>query len=204
MTDRELKKYTLDFDDVKSVINKRKALKRQETRLRRRLKRLESKYSFLKDLVGINASNTIITNAIKAYFMELGFNKIEIIPEKSGIEDLRLWVDNKLFIIEATGTGNKDNNETKALQIIKHIPSRQRENPAFKVLGVFISNHDNKKPLNERNTKSFDKRLIEFAESYCTITTTIDLFNAFINIKKGLLTPNELIDKLTVFGELKI
>ena len=204
MTDKQFKQYTVEFQDIKLVMEKRKALKRQETRLRRKLKTLEIKYSFLHDLVAINASGEKIVKAISQYFKELGFNKIEI-TEKYGEEDLRLFVDNKLFIIEATGTEKKDNNEGKAHQISKHIQLRQKEFSDIKVIGLFISNHDNKKPFNQRNQKSFEKRLIEIAKSNgYTVTTTIDLLYAFINIKKGLLTTTELTEQLSLTGEFKM
>lgn len=205
MNNSLIRNYTTEFEDIVCVLTELKALRKKEMQLRRRLKTLKEKYSFIEELVGINNSGDKISSAIKAYFKAFGFNKIEIVPEKDGKEDLRLWFDDKLLIIEATGTEKKDNNEGKAHQISKHIPLRQQEFPKFKVFGVFISNHDNKKIYNQRNPKSFDKRLIQIAESHnYTVTTTVDLFNAFILFKKGRLMPKELIDKLCITGELKI
>ena len=204
MTDKEFRELTKSFDDIQEIIVQKNLLKKEEGKLRRKLASLESKYSFLKDLVAIKGNSDKTSEAIKKYFKELGL-KIEIVPEKFGVEDLRLWFENKLVIIETTGTEKSDNSENKAHQISKHIPIRKQEYPNLEVYGLFISNHDNRKPFNERKEKSFSKRVNEISESHAyTVTTTTNLLKAFLSIKNGDLTISELIEKLCATGEFKI
>ena len=205
MTLYDLKKITSEFDDVHNIIEKRKLIRNQDSKLRRRLKTKLQSYSFLMDLVGINAFGPTIVKALKKTFKAIGFKKVEIVNEKYGEEDLRLWVDDKLIIIEATGTEKKDNSESKAHQISKHIPLRQKQYPNLKVSGLFISNHDNKKHYTKRNRKSFDKRLIKIAESHnYTVMTTTDLLEAYISIKKGTFSSSELVNCFCKKGEFKL
>jgi hypothetical protein len=205
MNDNLLKTYTKDFEDISCTLAEIKSLKRQEMRLRRKLKTLELKYSFLRELVGIDNEGETISLAVKKLFIELGFNNIQIIPEKQGIEDLRLFVDNKLFIIETTGTEKEGHRQSKTNQISIHIPFRRKEFKDLEVIGLFITNHDNKKDFQKRNKKPFPPKYKEVAKhNNYTITTTVDLFNAFILFKQGKITPSEIIDKLSETGEFKI
>lgn len=205
MTKEEFRKITSEFKDVSEVISTRRRLKTKENRLRRKLKYLLTKYSFLKDLVDIDSSGTPLVNAVKMLFKELGLKKVENVDKKYKDEDLRLWTDNKLLIFEITGIDTPTPKDDKAHRISKHIPIRQKQNLDKKVFGVFVVNHDNKRPFGKRHKKPFRQQLIDIAESHSyTLTTTTDLFNAFILFKKGGLTADELIDKLCKKGELKI
>ena len=204
MTASELKKITSDFSDIKPLIDERNKLLRQTNKVRRRLKTRLEKYDFLKDMIGIGSHSTKLVNSIVKYFKTLGFEKIENV-DKSKDEDIRLWVDDKLIIFEVTGIPEPTTKDAKAHQISKHIQIRQEEYPGITVSGVFIVNHDNKKHYSIRHKSPFRKGLNEIARTNkYTLTTTIDLFNAFIKIKNGKLTKEELINKICSTGELKI
>lgn len=206
MTNTELQKITVDFDDVKSVINKRKVYKKEEQKLRRKLWTLKDKYSFLKTTVDIGSNGTTLVNSIKKLFKEMGFKRVENVDKNYMEEDLRLWTtDKRLLIFEITGIDKETVKDDKAFQIMKHVPKRQQENPDLKVHGIFIVNHDNKKSFDKRHKKPFRKPLIDIAISHSyTLTTTIELLNAFVFFKKNKLTSNQIIDKLCESGQLKI
>ena len=68
MNDNLLKTYTKDFEDISCTLAEIKSLKRQEMRLRRKLKTLELKYSFLRELVGIDNEGETISLAVKKLF----------------------------------------------------------------------------------------------------------------------------------------
>jgi len=205
MTTPELKKITSYFSDIKPLIIKRNDLLRQTNKVRRRLKTKVKEYLFLLDLVGIDSSGDALVNAVVDFFKALGFDKVENVDKKYKDEDIRLWVNDILLIIEVTGIDTANPKYTKAHQISMHIPSRQAKYPNFKVFGAFVVNHDNKKYFTKRDKKPFTKDINEIAQSHkYTLTTTVDLFNAFIQFKKGTLTSTDIIDKLCSTGELKI
>lgn len=201
----DLKQEISKFDEVALLLQELKILKVQERRKRRRLNTVLKKYSFLNNLVCIDGKDEIIEDALVNYFKELGFNNIKKVGKKFKEEDLRLFVNDKLIIFEVTGTKNINNTDDKSHQISKYIPLRKIQYSNLNVFGVFVSNHDNKKQIELRNKVPFDNRSNKIASaSEYSLTTTTDLFHAFIKIKKGLLTPDELIDKLCKFGKLKI
>ena len=204
MNNSELKIITSNFNDIKPLIDERNNLLWQTNKVRRRLKTRLQKYSFLKDMIDIDSHGTKLVNSIVKYFKILGFEKIENV-DKNKDEDIRLWVDNKLIIFEVTGISEQTTSDDKAHQISKHIQIRQEEYPGIRVSGVFIVNHDNKKHYSKRHKAPFRKGLNEIARTNnYTLTTTIDLLNAFIKIKNGELTKEELINKICSKGEMKI
>jgi len=205
MTKKELKNITSSFNDIKIIIDQHNELLKQTSRVRRRLKTLLNDYSFLSDLVSINATDTILDNALRIFFNKLGYDKVECVGKKFKEEDVRLWLNDKLIIFEVTGSKNDIPTDDKTFQIIKHRPVRQLKYPNLKVFACFVINHDNKKPFGQRKHDPFDKRLekLALANNVCICTTT-DLVNAFSNYKKGLITQDELIENLCSPGILKI
>ena len=194
MTTADLKLITSDFDDIKPLIERQNDLLKQSNQVRRRLRTQLIKYDFLKQLVGVGATDTTLDKALKAYFNSLGFDKVECVGKKFKEEDVRLWTDQRLLIFETTGSKNPVPTDDKIFQIFKHVPIRKGQNPSLNVFGVFVFNHDNLKPFRQRTKNAFDKRTENFALAHgFTVTTTTDLFNAYLNIKMNLLKPEELI-----------
>lgn len=205
MTTDELKHTTSGFNDVKSLIDRHNDLLKQVNQIRRRLRTQLNKYEFLKQLVGVGATDTTLDKALRVYFNSLGFDKVECVGKKFKQEDVRLWTDQRLLIFETTGSKNPVPTDDKVFQIFKHVPIRKQQNLNLEVFGVFVFNNDNLKPFAQRTKNAFDKRTENFALAHgFTVTTTTDLFNAYVNIKKNLLNPEELIDKLCSPGIFKI
>ncbi len=205
MTSKELKILTSDFNDIKVLLEKRDNIKRDNNKIRRRLRTQFNKYSFLKDMVDIDCASDRLVNAIVKYFKTLGFDKVENVDKKYKEEDIRLWTDSRFIIMEITGIDTANPKDDKAHRISKYIPMRQSENPQLKVSGVFIVNHDNKKHFSKREKKPFRKTLNDIGISHkYSLTTTVDLLNAFMNIKMGFMTKEDLIEKICSSGELKI
>lgn len=194
--DKTIEKITSEFEEIKSVILKLKEVKKQENKFKRQLKTLKNKYTFLNEIIGIKIQSKELVNSIKKYFKELNLS-IHDAPnnDKEGVEDLRLWVDGKLYIVEVTGSEKKIVTEKKSHQISKHINIRQKHYPNLKVIGLFIVNHDFETHFSKRAIKAFEKRPIEIAlNNNYTLTTTLTLFNAFILIKQGSMTVSDLIE----------
>lgn len=205
MTLLDLKNITSQLDDVKPILERRNFLLTQTNRTRRQLKTKINEYSFLKDLVDIDSCGNKLVDAVVSLFKSIGFLQIENVDKKYKDEDIRLRTDNLLIIFEITGIDTPNPKDDKAHRISKHIPVRQREYPELTVFGLFVVNHDNKKHFTKREKKPFRKKIIEVANEHkYTLTTTVDLLNAFINIRKGILTKEDLIKNICSTGELKI
>lgn len=129
---------------------------------------------------------------------------MECVGHQFGEEDIRLWIDDKLVIMEVTGSKNAVPEDDKIFQITKHVPVRQHQYPNLKVFGSFIMNHDNLNTYEKRG-KPFDERINNFAKhSKISIITTTDLLNAFIKYKKGQIKPGDIIEGLCIPGVLKL
>ncbi len=205
MTISELKNITSNFEDISPLIKQHKDLLKQTNKVRRRLKSRLDEYAFLFDLVGINSHSDRLVNAIVNFFKALNFKYVENVDKKYKEEDIRLQVDDLLLIIEVTGIDKANPKYEKSHQISMHIQKRKIQYPNLKVFGLFIVNHDNKKHFLKREKKPFTKAIDEIAQSHnYTLTTSVDLLNAFIQFKKGILKPTEIIEKLCTTGELKI
>jgi hypothetical protein len=205
MTTSELKNITSNFSDIKPLIQKQNDLQNHTNKVRRRLKTQLNKYCFLKDLVDIDSNGDKLVDSIVLYFKELGFKNVENVDKKYKDEDIRLWVGDLLIIFEVTGIDTPNPKDDKAHRISKHIPVLQEKYPDLHIFGVFIVNHDNKKHFSKRDKKPFREKLTDIAKAHkYTLTTTVDLLNAFLNIKKGELTETELIKELCSGGELKV
>ncbi|MBN8835646.1 MAG: hypothetical protein J0I09_00150 [Sphingobacteriia bacterium] len=201
----ELKNITSDFVEISQLLEKRNKLFSETNKVRRKLKSKINKYKFLVDLVDTDSNGGRLVNAVVQLFKSIGFSNIENVDKKYNDEDIRLWLDDLLIIFEITGIDTANPKDDKAYRISKHIPIRQKQNPNLKVFGVFIVNHDNKKHFKKREKKPFRKNLIEIAKEHkYTLTTTVDIFNAFIKIKKDSLTKDDFIKCLCMTGELKI
>jgi len=199
MKDNELKVLTSDFNDIKVLLEKRDQIKRDDNKVRRRLRTQFNKYEFLKDIVDIGCKDDRLVNALVKYFKAVGFVKVENVDKKSKKEDIRLWTDDSLIIFEATGVEKRNPNHGKAHSITRYVPIRQQENPNLKVYGCFIINHDNKKHYTNRNLKPFDTDIKEIAIAHkYSLLTTIDLLNWFLELKKGTMSKDEILKRICV------
>lgn len=204
MTEKELKNITSVFSDLKPLIALRSELLNKTSKIRRRLKTKLSKYVFLSDIVGIGIKEDHLVNAVVSFFKELGFVKVENI-EKKKKEDIRLFTEDILLLIEVTGTSSSTLKDNKIHQISKHIPLNQEKFKELQVFGLFVVNHDNEKHYLEREKNPFNNEMHNISKSHnYSITTTIHLLNAFTEFKCGNMTAKEIVEKLCSSGEVKI
>jgi hypothetical protein len=195
-------KITSRFKDVSELLIEIKKAKAVQNKLRRRLKTKILKYLFLKDIVDINCSAERLTKAVKKYLKEIGLEKV-ILKENSGEEDLQIWFEDRVILVEVTGTKSGTHKDSKTIQISKHIPVKRELYPDLKVSGLFISNHNFDKPFNQRNENPFSSEQINFARtgSY-TLATTIDLLALYGDYRRGKITTQEIINRFCNFGKL--
>jgi len=197
---------TSQFDDIREQLDHFNQIKSEYAKRRRRLKTLIGKYFFLKDIVDVESKSERLRGGLKEYFMAIGFDRVELVPEKLGIEDMRLWIQDKYILVEITGRNKATCDDKSAHDISKHIPLNKNKYPQYKVSGLFIVNHDSKKNFSHRFKNPFNNtNVIEIAKSHhYTLTTTIDLLYAFVEIKLGRLTIEKFVDQLCSFGEFNL
>lgn len=199
MTANELKILTSDFNDIKVMLEKREEIKRDDNKIRRRLRTQFNKYEFLKNIVDIECTGTRLVDALIEYFKAVGFERVENVDKDFFEEDIRLWTDDSLIIFEATGINKKSPTHGKAHSITRYVPIRQQENPNLKVYGSFIVNHDNKKHYKKRNPKPFDNNTKEIATAHkYSLLTTVDLLNWFLELKIGTMSKDEILKRICV------
>ena len=151
-------------------------------------------------MVAINSSGNPLVNAVVSYFRELGFKADNVDCE--GKEDVRVWINGRLIIIEVTGNEDTMQKEIKVHAISKHIPLRKMQYPNLIVTGAFIVNHDKEKHyLSRANRGIFTENYIKDIASlhHYTIHTTVEMLQYFIEIKIGSMTTADLIGKLITF-----
>jgi hypothetical protein len=204
MNDSELKEITKNFAEIKPLILEEKEVKSKMNKVRRRLKTKLHDYSFLIDLIGIKSHDTRLAEAVIKLLKSIGFESVENM-QKSKKEDIRVWFEDILLLIEVTGSEKKTTKEEKSHQISKHIPINQNIHKDKKVKGLLILNHDNENHYLVREKKPFTKEMGEIAKSHnYTLMTTLDLLNMFLDFKEDKITPVEIMAKLCSTGELKI
>lgn len=199
-----MKAITSGFEDVRKSIDDYKEAKRKELKARRKLKTLETKYSFLARLTEINGQGSKLEEEVRLYFKALGFKKVEKVGTKYKEEDLRIFINDKLILVEVTGNNKSQTDEDKGHAITKHISIKQSQYPDLQVLGLFVFNHDNTRPFNRRSSKPFSNKLINIAlHNKYSLISTVELLKAFIKIKKNELTLDDFTNKLCNLGEVK-
>ena len=198
---KEFLKLTRHFPDVTDAIGRANSAKRDLNRATRRVRSLKTKYQFLQDLVGIKSHADTLDSALKSFFKELGYTDVRKVGKKYQREDLQIWTDNKLIVIEAKGITRPTPSDPECGQIAKYMRLRGKKITDKTVFGLFVVNHDNDKHPCRRNPTPFDKNKIEYAEaSEYGLTTTIELLKAFIQIKTGRLTVGEFENKICSTG----
>ncbi len=201
MNDKEFNKITSKFKDVKPIIAERKSIVYNLNRIRRRLKTKQTKYDFLKDIVGLESASDILVDAIVRLLKDLQLGTIENVDRKYKEEDIRITSKGKLFIIEVTGTPKPIPEEPKIHQISKHINNRQKQHNDKKVIGVFIVNHDYNKHYKKRDKEPFSERIVGIAKSNnYTVMTTIDLLEDYKRIRTGNIEASEILEKMSCAG----
>jgi len=205
--DAAIKNMTAEFEDVKILMNQLSSLKKDERRIKRRLKTKQLNYTFLSDIVGLSKKDRKLTEPLFKFFKYLGIN-VHRAPDndKGGVEDLRIFYADTLIIIEATSIEKGLATEGKLTQILKHIKIRQAEFPNYKVIGLSIINHEDNKHFTKRGIKQkYQDKTVKILKSHelCSVTTLTLLIN-FIKIKKGEITIDDFMRNLTSPGIYEI
>ena len=201
MTETQLKNFTKNFPEVKSLIAKQKSLKREINKTNKRLNTHFKKFDFLSKIIEIGVNDDELEENLKIYFKNIGFKHVNKVGKHLGKEDLRIIQPDKTIIVEATGIKKLNPTDDKTRQITKHLAVRKSNGE--NVFGLFVLHSENLKPIVERQKKPFTKDQIEYANAdKYGLVTTIDLLFAFKLIKTNELTFKEFENKICSYGHI--
>lgn len=192
---------TKEFPEISDLIEKRKVLRNNQNKVSRKLRTLFNEYIFLPAMISEGVKDDVLEEYVKAYFKKIGFKNVQKVGKQLQKEDLRIVQKDKIIIAEITGTNKRTSKDSKTSQILKHLNVRRKAGE--NAYAVFIVNHDNEKPISERNNKPFSDDQIKYAEAggYGLITT-LDLIDAFKKYKLNQLSMTEFESKLCSFGHI--
>lgn len=96
------------------------------------------------------------------------------------------------------------NDENEIFQLLKYKQRYQDDFKDLTVRGIFVLNHDNQKPIEQRNKSPFDEHRKRDAKlNGYSVTSTVELLKAFILIKKKELTLEEFDKVVHTHGTVK-
>lgn len=205
MTERlkQLRLLTKSFNEVQQLIAEHNALKKQIRAVDRKLKTIETKYSFLNDITSIDGKDTVIEIAAKQLFKSAGFTQVRHLQNaRPKHEDLQIWCDDCLILIECKGTNRSVPDDKVLGQVKKYIDHRANIiKSKLPVFGLTVINHDNSKSIDNRNMKPIDKNKNEYAKAgQYGIITTIELVKGFVLLKNNDITFEQFKNKIKQYG----
>lgn len=205
MTSKEFKNITSVFPDIKNLLNQSDKLNNEKKKVRRKLNSLNNKYDFLNTIIGKDIFSTPLEKALQKFLKEIGYSDVRWLGHNNEYEDLQICTGDRITVIEVKGLATPHPKEHDCHQVNKYVLRRHALHPNKRVFGIFVTNHDNSiSDFKKRNPTPFDKLRVKDAElSKYGITTTIQLFNAFIKFKTGQLTFNDFDKKLHSIGLIK-
>ena len=200
------KHITKEFLELIPLIERHKKAQIEMRKSDRRIKTFETKYNFIESITKIGASGDILATAIKRLLKETGFTKVVHFKDKrqkTKREDLQAHYENDLFIIEVKGLSAPEPKRYHIIQIIPYVNGNINRYSDKSVYGLTILNLDNAQVINNRKqtfkNSEFETDLINSKISCISI---IDLLLYFRDLKKGIITFEELINELKKYGLL--
>lgn len=190
-----------EFSDIKSDYD---CAKKSLVSSKRKLRTLEQRYKFLYDIISERGTGDILELGCKRLFNLAGFNDVrhlrKVKPER---EDLQIWLDDMLILVECKGIGSHMPNDADLNQIVRYV-NYKATNSLLPVKGIVIFNHDLKKPIDKRNKTPIDKMKEEYAKTsgYGVIHVS-QLINGFIQLKNNQINLVQFKDTLLTTGIVK-
>lgn len=199
-----LKSFTKDFEEVRPALIAHKEAHKKLRSIERRLDTFDAKYNFILDVIGVDSSGNQLVEGVKKLFKAAGFKKVvhfkspRIKPQR---EDLQLWSDKELFIIEVKGIKNINPANSDLMQVLPYLAAQKIRMPDKDIYGLSIINHDNKnhvlnRPLTFKDEiKEQDAKNLKFG-----FISTKDLVRGFWFLKTGQIDFEKFINSLKKYG----
>jgi len=123
-----VREITKNFKEVQKLITKHNSLKNKMRSIDRQLKSSEINYSFLHDITSVNGKDILIEIAAKKLFKSAGFTDVRhlknVTPKR---EDLQIWCDDCIIIIECKGTKYSIPQDNEVSQVLKYIKFKKKK-----------------------------------------------------------------------------
>lgn len=166
---------------------------------------LKSEFSFLR--VMLSGTGDELVEAVREYFVWLGYSSAKAMDEHSEDtleEDIQIDLEPGVLVVEVKGIGGTSKDKECA-QISKIKNRRQEERKAWDVLALYIVNHQRYVSPKLRMNPPFTPNQIKDALlDKRGLITTYQLYNAYFDILRGLITKDDVRTQLLGFGHVKI
>jgi hypothetical protein len=166
---------------------------------------LKSEFSFLR--VMLSGTGDELVDALREYLVWLGYTSAKAMDEHSEDtleEDIQIELEPGLLVIEVKGIGGTSKDKECA-QISKIKNRRQEERKAWDVSALYIVNHQRYVSPKRRVNPPFTPNQIKDALlDKRGLITTYQLYNAYFDILRGLITKEDVRAQLLGFGHVKI
>lgn len=181
--------------------NYRTAVAKNEAAIRE----LKDDYKFLR--VMLSGTGDELVDAVKDFLNWLDFASVTTMDEHAEDaleEDIQVELMPGILVIEVKGIGgtSKDK-ECSQISKIKH--RRMEARQAFDVSGLYIVNHQRYVSPDHRTNPPFTPNQVKDAElDKRGLVTTYQLYNAYFDISRGLITKEHVRQQLLSFGLVNI
>lgn len=166
---------------------------------------LKSEFSFLR--VMLSGTGDELVNAVREYLVWLGYTSAKAMDEHSEDtleEDIQIELEPGLLVIEVKGIGGTSKDKECA-QISKIKNRRQEERKAWDVSALYIVNHQRYVSPKLRVSPPFTPNQIKDALlDKRGLITTYQLYNAYFDILRGMITKEDVRTQLLGLGHVKI
>ncbi len=167
--------------------------------------RLKDEYKFLR--VMLSGTGEELVEAVREYLVWLGFSSAKAMDEHSGEvleEDIQVQLEPGLLVVEVKGIGGTSKDKECA-QISKIKNRRQEERRAWDVSALYVVNHQRYVSPKLRINPPFSQNQIKDAQlDKRGLITTYQLYCAYFDVARGLVTKDEVKKQLLEFGHVKI
>lgn len=167
--------------------------------------KLKDDFKFLRDLISESGDNLV--DAVEHYLNWLGFpNVINFDDTNPEIleEDIQVDCGDKFLVVEIKGIGGTSTDKDCA-QVSKIRYRRAEQRNKFDVFGLYIVNHQRYTPPESRCNPPFTENQINDARlDKRGLITTYDLYKAYEQIENGVITKEEVREKLFQHGLIKL
>lgn len=182
------------------------------SRLKRRIAKEAAKYSFLHWMLDDKGKGHELVPHVLAFFKYVGYRKVEemdfkrVASKKNLSEDIGIFYKNNLIVCEITS--RKDNSnppDEKGIKVASYMAKAKTTFPDKTIYGILVINSWwEETDLTKRDRMPYSISQIETAESMgYGLTTTKQLVNGFIQLKRKEITFEEFHKKLTTIGLIK-
>ncbi|EZP33264.1 hypothetical protein [Pseudomonas sp. RIT288] len=166
---------------------------------------LRKELNFLRVMLSGTGDELVV--AVRDYLIWLGYSSAKTMDEHSEDvleEDIQVELEPGLLVIEVKGIGGTSKDKECA-QISKIKNRRQEERKAWDVTALYIVNHQRYVSPKLRTNPPFTENQIKDAQlDKRGLITTYQLYNAYLDIVRGLVTKGDVRKQLLEIGHVKI